>query len=62
MNAAEAQCCLLAREFKRIGCRLCWLCMNGFPERWIIVLRAVYPRRNFPHAHLAGWVGDQQLF
>ncbi len=51
--------CLLAQEFKRIGCRLCWLCMKGFPERWIIILRAVYPWRNFPHAHLIGRVGDQ---
>jgi hypothetical protein len=25
--------CLLAQEFKRIGCRLGWLCMKGFPER-----------------------------
>jgi len=24
--------CLLAQEFKRIGFRLFWLCMNGFPE------------------------------
>jgi hypothetical protein len=32
---------LLAQEFKLIGSRLCWLCMNGFPERWIIILRGV---------------------
>jgi hypothetical protein len=31
------------------------------PERRII-LRAVYPRRNFPHSHLVGRVGEQQLF
>jgi len=28
--------------------------MKGFPERWIIVLRAVYPRRNFPHPYPGG--------
>jgi hypothetical protein len=54
--------CLLAQEFKRIGCRLCWLCMKGFPERWIIILRAVYPCGNFPHSHLVGRVGEQQRF
>jgi hypothetical protein len=54
--------CLLAQEFKRIGCCLGCLWMKRFPERWIIVLRAVYPWRNFPHAHLVGRVGDQQLF
>jgi hypothetical protein len=52
----------LAQEFKRIGCRLCWLCMKGFPERWIIILRAVYPWRNFPHSHLVGRVGEQERF
>jgi hypothetical protein len=36
--------------------------MKGFPERWIIILRAVYPRRNFPHPHLIGRIGEQQLF
>ena len=51
--------CLLAQEFKRIGCSLCSLYMKGFPERWIIVLRAVYPWRNFPHSHLVGRVGEQ---
>ena len=34
---------LLGQEFKCVGCCLCWLCMKGFPERWIIVLRAVLP-------------------
>jgi DNA-binding protein HU-beta len=24
------------------------MCMKGFPERWIIILRTVYPSRNFP--------------
>ena len=33
--------------------------MKGFPERWIIILRAVYPWRNFPLAHLIGRLGDQ---
>jgi hypothetical protein len=33
--------------------------MNGFPERWIILLRAVHPWRNFPHSHLVGRIGDQ---
>jgi hypothetical protein len=54
--------CLLAQEFKRIGCRLCCLCVKRSPERWIIILRAVYARRNFPHAHLFGRIGDQRLF
>src|SRR5215510_9776468 len=53
---------LLAQEFKLIGCRLCWFCMKGFPERSIIVLGAVHARRNFPHSHLVGGVGDEQLF
>ncbi|HYY28669.1 MAG TPA: hypothetical protein VE860_12020, partial [Chthoniobacterales bacterium] len=53
--------CLLAQEFKRIRCSMAWLCADGFPERWIIILRAVYPRGNFPHSHLLGRVGDQQL-
>ena len=48
---------LLAQEFKRIARCLCWLCMKGFPERWIIILRAVYPWRNFPLAHLIGRLG-----
>jgi hypothetical protein len=63
MEAGRAErTCLLAQKFKRIGCRLCWLCMKGFPERWVIILRAVYPRRNFPHSHLVGRIGEQQLF
>jgi hypothetical protein len=41
--------CLLAQKFKRISGRLGWLCMKGFPERWIIT---VYPGKNFPHSHL----------
>jgi hypothetical protein len=41
---------ILAHELKRIGCGLHWLSMERFPERWIIILRAVYPRRNFPHS------------
>jgi hypothetical protein len=28
----------LAYEFKRISGGLCWLCINGLPERWIIIL------------------------
>ena len=36
--------------------------MKGFPERWIIILRAVYPWRNFPHSHLVGRVGEQERF
>ncbi len=44
---SKAKTWLLAQEFKRIGCRLGWLRMEGFPERWIIILRAVYPRKNF---------------
>jgi hypothetical protein len=39
--------CLLAQEFKRIGCRLC-LCMKGFPERWIIKLPRCLPVEKFP--------------
>src|ERR1700736_4162699 len=48
---------LLSQEFKRTGCPLRCLCMKGFPERWIIILRAVYPRRNFPHSRLVGRIG-----
>ena len=40
----------MAQEFS--ASVLCWLCMKGFSERWIIILRAVYPRKNFPHSHL----------
>lgn len=36
--------------------------MNRFPERWIFILRAVYPRRTFPHSHLVGRIWEQQLF
>jgi hypothetical protein len=50
---------LLAKEFKHIGGRLC---MKGFPERWIIILGAVYPRRNFPHTHLVSGVGASKAF
>jgi hypothetical protein len=32
---------VLAQEFKGIGCRLCWLCIKGFPERWIIILPSI---------------------
>jgi hypothetical protein len=51
--------CLLAREFKPIGCGLRWVFMEMLPERWIIILWAVYPWRNFPHVHLVGRVGEQ---
>ena len=57
IDPEERESCLLAQEFKRIGG--CRLCMNGFPKRWIIILRAVYPWRNFAHSHLVGRVGDQ---
>jgi hypothetical protein len=50
---------ILAHKLKRIGCGLLWLSMDRFPERWIIILRAVYPRRNFPHLHLIGRVGNE---
>jgi len=29
------------------------------PKRWIIILRTVNPRRNFPQSHLVGRIGDQ---
>jgi hypothetical protein len=47
-----------AQEFKRIG----RLCVNGFPERWVIILWAVYSRRNFPHPHMIGRVGSSDSF
>jgi hypothetical protein len=53
---AALKTCLLGEEFKHIGGRLC---MKGFPKRWIIILRTIYPRRNFPHAHFVGRVGNQ---
>ena len=34
--------------------------ISGFPERWIIVLRAVYPWGNFPHSHLVGGGQDRE--
>jgi hypothetical protein len=41
---------LLAHKLKCIRCRLGWLCMKWFPERWIIVLRffgqSVHDRRH----------------
>jgi hypothetical protein len=49
---------LLRQEFKGIGCRLGLLCVNGFPDRWIII----YPRRNFPHVHLVGRIGTSNSF
>jgi hypothetical protein len=54
--------CLPAQEFQRIGRRIFWFCMKGFPKRWIIILRAVYPGRNFPHSHLVGRVGERVMF
>jgi hypothetical protein len=35
---------------------------EGVPERWIIILRAIYPWRNFPHSHPVGRVGEQERF
>ena len=36
--------------------------IRGFQSDGSSFSRAVYPRRNFPRAHLVGRVGDQQLF
>src|SRR6266446_4832825 len=37
-------------EFKRIGCGLCWLSLESFPERWIIILPRCLPAENCLHA------------
>jgi hypothetical protein len=40
--------CLLPQKFKRIACRLYWLCMKGFPEGRIIKLPRCLPAEKFP--------------
>jgi hypothetical protein len=40
--------CLLAQEFKRIGCRLGRHSINRFPERWIVNLPRCLPVEKFP--------------
>ena len=49
--------CLLAQEFQCIG--LCRLCMNAFPERWIIKLPRCLPAEKFPTS--GGCPGNQHL-
>src|SRR6516162_3217264 len=49
--------CLRAQEFQCIG--LCRLCMNAFPERWIIKLPRCLPTEKFPTS--GGCPGNQHL-
>jgi len=53
---------LLEQNFKRIVRRLCWPCMKGFPERWIIILPRCLPARKFPTFASGRQDREQQLF